>query len=345
MDKTEKYKDKGYTGLTNLGNTCFLNSCMQVINHTYELHAFFDSEKCAKHMKPDADIINEWRNLRDVMWSQNCVVSPNRFIQYVQQMAQKKGRELFTGWAQNDLTEFLLFMVECMHNSICRPVKMRIYGEQKNRTDVMAIECYKMLEQTYSREYSEIMDMFYGIYVSQITTPDGSSIHSVKPEHFFILDLEIPRRGATLYDCLDAFTKSEMIEGENAWYNEKTLQKEDVMKQILFWNFPNILIITLKRFSADGRRKIQDLVDFPLENLDLSKYVQGYNPSEYIYDLFGVCNHVGGPLGGHYTAFVRHICGEWVHFNDTHLDRNIPLSKMVTPMAYCLFYRKKNNLV
>ena len=31
------YKDKGLTGLANVGNTCYLNSCMQIISHTYEL--------------------------------------------------------------------------------------------------------------------------------------------------------------------------------------------------------------------------------------------------------------------------------------------------------------------
>jgi ubiquitin C-terminal hydrolase len=139
------------------------------------------------------------------------------------------------------------------------------------------------------------------------------------------------------------FCKTEVLEGDNAWFNESTGSKEDIKKQFSFWNFPKILVISLKRFSPDGTQKINNNIEFPLNDLDLSNYVRGYNASSYKYDLYGVCNHMGGVMGGHYTAFVKHAENKWIHFNDSSVELVDDPNKIITPLAYCLFYRKKNN--
>ena len=51
---------------------------------------------------------------------------------------------------------------------------------------------------------------------------------------------------------------------------------------------------------------------------------------------------MGGVHGGHYTAFVRNYASEWIHYNDTNIGMISNPESIVTPMAYCLFYRKKN---
>ena len=346
--KWDKYKNKAYTGFANLGNTCFLNSCMQALNHTYELHEILDSPKiksCMKSDIPDTLITQEWNDLRDIIWKNNGIITPNKFVINVHKVAKIKNRDIFTGWSQNDMPEFLLFIIESFHNSISRSVSIKIVGKTENDTDKNAVKCYEMLQKIYNKEYSEIMDLFYGMYVSEIRSMDSKITHSIHPEHFFVLDLPIPRetigKKIDITNCFDMYVGVEILHGANAWYNEKTKQRENIQKRITFWSLPKVLIITLKRFSPDGQHKTDQLVDYPLDNLDLSKYVCGYNPSQYKYELYAVCNHIGNTYMGHYTAFVKNANDEWICYNDQNVKK-ICQDQIVTPTSYCLFYRKKN---
>jgi len=340
----------GYTGLANLGNTCFLNSCVQVLNHTFEfddIFVKFDKYSALKQI-PDNNIIQEFRELRTLMFSNNGVVSPNKFVHNVHTLATQKGREIFTGWAQNDMPEFLLFMVECMHNCISRGVQVEISGKSEHALDELAVECFRMIQTVYSKEYSEIMELFYGTYVSEIWNIDKTKRYSIKPETYFILDLPIPssqgQGPTTIYDCFRLFTKCEVLTGDNAWWNETVQQKEEISKNITFWNFPKVLVMTFNRFSPDGQYKNNELIDFPIDTLDLSSFVSGYKPKSFVYELYGICNHIGNVHGGHYTAFVRRG-DKWIHFNDTSVSVISNIQELITPMAYCLFYRKKNTSV
>ena len=347
--ESSKYKTNGITGMENIGNTCFLNSCMQVINHTYELNDILDSDKYKKHLKENninTDALTAWDELRNIMWSGNGVVSPKKFVTIMQHIAKEKHQDLFTGYSQNDMPEYFMFFIDCMHNSISRSVKMKISGDVINVTDKLAVECYKLLQSIYEKEYSEILDLYYGIYVNQITDIKGEKSLVLKPESYSMLDLPIIEGNnvkTTLYDCFNLFVKPDILDGDNAWFNESTNTKQSALKNVVFWNFPKILVIVLKRFTPDGRGKINVKIDFPIENLDLSQYVLGYNPKSYVYDLFGICNHTGNTNGGHYSAFVKHANNKWIHFNDNIIEIVDDPVKMVTPMAYCLFYRKKNN--
>ena len=340
-----KYNDNGLCGLANLGNTCYINSCIQILSHTYELNDFLENDNYKKHInnKYDSALLIEWDNLRKLLWKEKGVLSPNRFIKVIHKVAEIKELGNFTGFSQNDVPEFLLFLIDCFHNALAREIKMTIEGNTENETDKIAVQCFEMIKTMYSKEYSEIWNLFYAISISEIIsledTPKRLNIH---PEPFFMINLPIPQniKEPTLMDCFNLYVEGEILEGENAWYNENTKQKEHVKKKISFWSFPSILVIDLKRFNAK-QNKLQTFISFPIDNLDLSSYVIGYKKDSYVYELYGVCNHSGGVLGGHYTSYVKNANGKWYHFNDTSVSEVGLVESIISPKAYVLFYRKK----
>jgi ubiquitin C-terminal hydrolase len=219
---------------------------------------------------------------------------------------------------------------------------MTISGSPENETDKIAIQCFEMIKNMYSKDYSEIWNLFYGVHISEITNLENGEKINITPEPYFIIDLPIPLNNKlpSLIDCFNHYVEGEVLEGENAWYNEEKNEKVNIRKKIQFWSFPNILVIDFKRFNHSFQKN-QVLITFPLENLDLSNYVIGYKSESYKYDLYGVCNHSGGVLGGHYTAYIKNANGKWYHFNDTSVSEVGLLDSIISPKAYVLFYRKR----
>ena len=105
----------------------------------------------------DSILLVEWDKLRKLMWSESCTVSPAGWNQAVIHVARLKDRNEFLGYNQNDLAEFLLFIIDGFHNSLKREVDMSIKGDVKNKTDQLAKTCFEMMKKMYKNEYSEIL--------------------------------------------------------------------------------------------------------------------------------------------------------------------------------------------
>jgi len=301
---------------------------------------FLENESYKKKLnnKYESALLIEWDNLRKILWNENCVVSPGKFIKTIQKVAQLKGIDIFTGYSQNDTSEFLLFLIDCFHTSLSREVKFTISGNPENETDKIALKCFEMVKNTYAKDYSEIWNLFYAVNVSEITRIDNGKILSIKPEPFFMVDLPIPpnNKSPSLIDCFNHYVEGEIIEN---YKDEETNEMINIRKRILFWSFPNILAIDLKRFN-NRFQKNQIHVTFPLDNLDLSPYVIGYKKDKFKYELYGVCNHSGGVMGGHYTSYVKNANGKWYHYNDTSVSEVGINESIISTKAYVLFYRK-----
>lgn len=336
------------TGIVNLGNTCFINVCIQILYYTYELYDVIDSPTIANTNILEYSLFQQWREIRELMSKSpsNAQIVPNSFLMHIEEYAKKTNREFFMNGGPQDSSEFMVLILEAFHRVLKRPVKYTQNLLLQSRENKIRDSCTQFIEQSYQTEYSEIMELFYGVYYSKMTSLHDQSILSIKPEMFFVLDLPVQTYSnpiyyhQTIYECMNALLAPERLEGENAWYNEQTKQKESIHKQMCFWNFPPILILLFKRFSFDGTKTKDSLITFPIEDLNLTQYIDS-GESHHSYDLYGICNHYGDINGGHYTSMVQNRKKEWFHFNDNLIEKITDPSNLVSQYAYCLFYRKR----
>ena len=330
-------------GLANLGNTCFINTCLQIISYTFEINEVVIQRNPTGN-KEDNLIFLQWRELLIELWKrrkEEVIIHPNKFIFYIHKVAKSLNCEVLSDWSQNDFSEFLHFFITRLHCAIKSPIDVQIQGTIVNEVDKMAHECYSMLKREYAKEYSPIMDICYGTMISELWSHNKKTRHSMKAELFMTIDLPI---APTLLASFEKYTTEEWLEGDAAWFNEKTGRKEAVWKQLRFWNLPPILVLTLKRFGNDNQKKGEKMT-YPIEGLCLTPFVCGYNKGkESIYDLYGVACHEGNTQGGHYYAYVmNNITKKWFYCNDDVVRPIENRGDIVTPKAYCLFYRLRKN--
>ena len=173
-------------------------------------------------------------------------------------------------------------------------------------------------------------DIFETLFHDPSIEPAADFFSTREPPRIFP-DAELDKRrriranrkknGVSLGDCLDEFGKSEILSENDAWYCPRCKAHRRASKKFELWKSPDILVIHLKRFSAQGRfrDKLDVFVDFPLEGLDLSeRVIVKENNKSMLYDLFAVDNHYGGLGGGHYTAYAKNFFTEdWYDYNGT----------------------------
>ncbi|KHN95134.1 ubiquitin carboxyl-terminal hydrolase [Metarhizium album ARSEF 1941] len=154
-------------------------------------------------------------------------------------------------------------------------------------------------------------------------------------------------RGITLEECLDEFERAEILSEQDMWYCPRCKEHRRASKKFDLWKTPDILVAHLKRFSSSGwrRDKLDVLVDFPIEGLDLtSRVIQKEDGKAEIYDLIAVDDHYGGLGGGHYTAYAKNfVDGQWYNYNDSNVHVVSDATSVITSAAYLLFYRRRSS--
>ena len=151
--------------------------------------------------------------------------------------------------------------------------------------------------------------------------------------------------GIPIDSCIEMFLAEEQLSAANSWYCKDCKKHQEASKKIDVYKLPPVLVIMLKRFPSNSRmHKLDTLVDFPIDGLDMGAYALGEHSAPLLYDLTGVSNHYGGLGGGHYTAYVRNVLdNEWYDCDDSSV-RKMSADAVKTTAAYILVYVRRDVL-
>ena len=141
-------------------------------------------------------------------------------------------------------------------------------------------------------------------------------------------------RKVTIDDCFKLFTKKEELKDVLC---EKCKKKTLFTKILEIDRLPEYLVLVFKRFklTATDTIKINKVINFPLENLNLKNYTsQKENIPKY--NLFGIINHSGTLERGHYTSIFNNN-GIWNKYDDSNVSENN--NNLETSSVYMLVYQ------
>ncbi|KAI4322496.1 hypothetical protein L6164_022186 [Bauhinia variegata] len=182
----------GLTGLTNLGNTCFMNSALQCLAHTPKLVDYFlgDYAREINHDNPlgmNGEIALAFGDLLRKLWAPGASpVAPRMFKSKLARFAPQ-----FSGFNQHDSQELLAFLLDGLHEDLNR-VKCKPYVEAKDGDerpdDEVADEYWR---NHLARNDSIIVDVCQGQYKSTLVCPVCRKV-SVTFDPFMYLSLPLP---------------------------------------------------------------------------------------------------------------------------------------------------------
>ncbi len=367
----------GKVGLTNLGNTCFMNCSLQCLSNTVPLTDYFlgynfrSEINYENFLGTNGTLVSAYAELIKHIWlGSNSIHRPTMFKSSIEKFAPQ-----FVGNEQHDAHELLAFLLDGMHEDLNRVKRNRqttCYVQDKDcngtNDEGDAIVAWSNYLQ---RNQSILVDLFQGQLRNTMTCRyrissgvdvggDRSCGHvNVKFDPFMYLSLPISERCRTLDDCLNLFCEEEFLSGDERWFCSKCQRLVDATKKIDLFMLPPILIIHLKRFEYNSHRwtKIDQSLSYPINNWDLSDFVKRKRGNSTttnhgifpMYDLYAVLHHEGDVGYGHYTAHAKNrFDGEWYIFNDSQCHRKVMNHNQdyeSSSSAYCLFYNRVERIV
>lgn len=317
IDLNELILKYNTNGLGNVGATCYINTVIQCLSYCSNFLKFILGGARAKASTP---MTNDLREVYIALWVQQQAIAPHGFLRSLQ---QHMGQYLNI-FEQNDITEFLMLYLDKLNSDLgiellvddadmlaMKQKYVKKYDNPMYRD--LAFDMDMSWLKTVRKEYSPIMDMFYGQLVSQIVCGNCSHVHH-NYETYCNLSLPLMTKDCmTLDNVIKCYFKDELLnKKEQDWKCDNCTQKQPSKKSLRLWKNPNVLIISLKRFDYQ-RGKNHTTVTVPM-SLDLSPFT--IHSDRCRYRLVAVGNHIGGISSGHYNCLCRNKTNKWYAIDD-----------------------------
>ena len=328
---------KSRIGLYNLGNTCYMNSCLQNL-----IHCKFFIKKLVKinerkKITNNTPITSEFFYLCHKISNKNEEIGNPTSFKKIFSMKHKE----YKGHSQLDSQEFCRILLEDMNYEL-NEVKNKSEYKELSTDGKTKKQCDKEFDSLFkSRENSIIIDTFYGQIINIFTCKCNYETYSFQKVLDLPLLLPDGDKPISLNKLLD-----EYFEGDSIQFSSKCKKcgkKTEHKKEIRISQPSNVLILSFQRINERTQKKNVSEIKFS-EKLSLKKYVDSdcgfYNESQY--ELFGIIFHKGKINFGHYFTYIKIDERDWYEFNDskvTYIGREI---NTTSSSVYALFYQKKS---
>ena len=292
------FDGEGICGIHNFGNTCYLNSIIQTLNSSKIFINEIFKSKHKKNSNKKCYIINEFQKLFKGIWSENCIIVPQSFLNSLQENFNIMINE------QNDVDELLVQILNKINEEICfNEITININGTVNTKKDKIYYESLKTWEKFFKKEYSFIVDIFYGQYYEEICCDlCKNTIENYNP--FMILELEFNNNN--LVECINNHISVENLDD----YKCEKCNSNKVKKKLSLLKLPKVLLITLKKYNKNKKISNNFILEEFFELEDLMKRKSKYK-------LKSVIIHEGTMSFGHYYTYTRNITTDkWYKFND-----------------------------